>query len=372
MKSEYVAHFYMVQKHVKELDQPTYGISAEVLNFLLKGYDLAWNEEYSDAEIYLGKSWKVLRDYPIDKCNSEFLRLIGNLILSRLINREITKDMGLDTIDDLDENKKEDLLDGTISFCYLWLAFEVSNYTDYDSLISIATLFEVGIAGMLIAVAGFVETMPPSRSHFLFAAVALKKILTYTNLEKRSRGDLTRKRWLSEDTARPSVAGTERNLILDYHQNYARMRIGEIAEKTSRLFGPQDTQSLIANLGKPIAEDDQVSYDELFEEIITNLKMKMGGQTYRDIFAQTPIELDQAIAMDNPHAIFTIMYAKESQKCGLTQINTELAGLAREMLNKERFGLADKLAFEAYGRISSIENKNLLEQCQAALIAAEA
>jgi hypothetical protein len=373
VKRDYVAHFHSTQKHASEFKPPKNFDLSEAVELFRVGNELAFNDEYEKADEALVKSWNLIKNTSIRNANSEVLRLIGNLILSRLIIKDIIKDdKDEDDLFAFEEDTTEAEPDGTLAFCYLWLAFEVSNYSDYYALLSIAVLFQVGIAGMMLAVAGFVETMPPSRSPILFAATVYKKVIQYIDLETRSYGDLNDKRWLSEDGSRPNRIDSGRRLSLSAHRNWSGMNIQEIAKEASRMFGSQISgEELYYNLGKPLREDSPESYETLFEDIIRNLKDGLGGNEYREIFAQSQIDLDTAIRFDNTFAVLTALYAKRGEHTSLTETTNRLAEIASELLAEEKYGLAEQLSSEALYRMPCDENRELYALCKDALEAFE-
>jgi len=368
MEKVYADHFSSALKHVLYISRVDPIIPENASNILVDAYNCAVVGDYSESKKQFSLAWNILSDYDPPVRDSSFFRLLGNILVSQLILENMDPAVELDLFDSIEADLVDNSIDETSAFCWLWLAFEVSNGTDYESLFSIATLFSIPTVGWMITATGFVQTMPPSRHPELFAIIALYMVSSHIGTEISSRGDLSKKRLLVEDIKRPDHISTERRESFKNYIDRADAFIGKLTIRLQQIFGPElDSKAVNELVNKPMSREANVTYWDLFNRMVRNFKIGFGVPKYQEIFSRSPIGFDEAIKLGNQYAILTRMYAKTAEGYKYKDINFDISNLAIKMFEDGRYSLASQLADEAYSWNGSSESLRLKEQCYDAL-----
>jgi len=296
-----------------------------------------------ESVLQFSRALELYSQIPISSSSDEFVLCRGYCLLSILILDQYT-----------DEDAKATISVGypsVLAFTYFWLAFEISNYSNYWALFAIAELFRIPTACMMIGTAAMLDLSQTNIPEF-YTVLFLDKIFYYLDLYDRSKGDMSHKRWVFPDMNDDRSLDSER---LKYHQALKIKAADMMADATIKSdqktgHGLEPSQ-LIARLKKHISDDEPISYEELVEIIIRNIKRASGGDEYALPFTQSSVGIDQAIEDENIHAIYTALYAydrESGEKMKKSErIATELIEIAKNYATKEKYGCAHQLAIGA-------------------------
>ena len=318
-------------------------ISGRALQLQLTALQGVKDGRVDESVLQFSRALELYSHLSISSSSDVFVQCRGYCLLSILILDQYS-----------DEDAKAAISVGyppVLAFTYFWLAFEISNYSNYWALFAIAELFRTPTACMIIGTAAMLDISQTDIPEF-YTVLFLDKIFYYLDLYNRSKGDMSNKRWMFPDVNDGRSLDSER---LKYHQELkikAADMMAVATIKSDKMIGHGlDPSQLIARLKKPISDDEPISYEELVEIVIRNIKRASGGDEYALPFTQSPVDLEKAIEDENIHAIYTALYAYDRESGEKMKksdrIATELLEIAKNYASKEKYGCAHQLAIGA-------------------------
>lgn len=347
------------------IQNENYGISAvqkhkRAINYIING-----NPSKSMELLY--EAYIIYEKIDISEYSSKLLKCRGDCLLDAIIISNIfEKKYNVDSFDP----------DSICAFVYLWISFELSHYTLLYSLKSISELFFFFAEGMMITVAGFIQTMPPTHFSEYFSIVCEYWIAVYAGIEFRSIGNPSEKRWLFGENKEVFPIDKERKKYLDKMIRSADNRIIELTTHTNNYYGHNlDLKQMKQAIQEPISEEDNISYVDLFDTMIRNLKKNSAGPKVTDLFKRIPITFNEAFKMENAHALFSLIYAdmynKENKKSDV-DVSEELFKLGIKYNQLGKYGTANVIFKEAlcFNR-NNYQIQDFIEQNTAQLLKKE-
>jgi len=285
----------------------------------------------------------------IKNCTPHLLKAKGDCILDAIIISNLYEKKY-----DLNEFK----IDEIGAFVYLWLSFELSNTTLRSSLVSLSELLLFFVEGNMILTAGFVQTMPPM--HFpeffslvcqywrnVWASTALRSLgSNEIRLYKKADVDLSKKQRLQRSHYKSEI----KNSFKRIYEIAADANIKYNFKMQNLENNEEGHKRIIKAIMNPISKNDNVSYLELFDILIRNLKKSSAGKRITDLFKNIPITMENAFKNENHYALFTLIYTdmhnKENKKTE-KDVSIELYHYAKKYYENSKYHTAMLIIEEA-------------------------
>jgi len=312
----------------------------DALNYLLKGRP-------SRAIDCLFDAHKKYEQIDIEECDPYLLKAKGDCILDAIIISNVYEEK----YDLIDFNP-----DSQLAFSYLWLSFELSHMKLYSSLASLSELFLFFTEGNMIMIAGSIQTLPPSHFPHFFSIVCQHLRIIYVSTDIYSLGS-TERRYLTPLNV--DISQEEKDLFQIYKSEmesaYKRLDemvifVGDHYQHLMPNLKGIDRKKMLTAINQPISSDNQITYHQLFETMIRNMRKSSGGKKITELFKNIPLKKDDVLRNENYYGLYTLiytdMYNKENKKTD-DEISDKLFGIAQEKSSYGNYGFAGAIAQEA-------------------------
>jgi len=335
------------------------------LNQLLKGRP-------DNAIKHFYKAHLEYENIDVEQCTADLIKAKGDCILDYIIVLNI-----YDNIYELSDFESN----STLAFTYLWLSFEISHMKLFSSLVSLSELFLFFVEGNMIMASGFIQTMPPTYFPEFFSIVChyWRNVYAAQALRSLGAGETRYLKKISLDLSQ------EEKKLKNYYESEiesADTLIEDlttiISEKYSHLMpnlNNIDVDMMIEAITNPISSDENISYLELFDIMIRNIKKNSAGENITNMFKNIQITKEDAFQNENKYGLYTLIYTdiyNKENRNNDSNVSEELFDYAIQYFNNENYGIAGQIAKEAlvFNR-GSTKIKQFIEENSSSLLKKE-